>query len=246
MAESLAGVSVLYNTYWIRFGHGKQTHDLAVANTRSLIRAAQMAGVGRIVHISITNPDPASDLPYFRGKALLEEDVRTSGISYAIVRPTVIFGKEDILINNIAFLLRKAPVFLAPGDGRYRLQPVFAEDVAAIAVGAAHATGDLVMDAVGPEIFSFDELLSLIARTVGSRTIRVHAPSRIALLAARMLGTVLGDVLLTADELAGLMTNLLISNSPPTGSTLLSSWLMENAATVGTSYSSELQRHFAA
>ena len=244
MAESLAGVRVLYNTYWIRFDRGRATHERAVANTRALIRAAGIAGVRRLVHISIANPDPESPLPYFRGKALLEAEIRKSGIGHAILRPTVIFGREDILVNNIAFLLRKAPVFAIPGTGQYRLQPVFAEDVARIAVEAAHACGDMVIDAVGPEIFSFEELVRLIAKTVGSRAVLLHAPPRVALLAARILGVVLGDVVLTQDELRGLMASLLVSAAAPTGSTALSRWLAENAATLGTRYASELHRHY--
>ena len=244
MAQSLAGVRVLYNTYWIRFDRGRATHDRAVANTRALIRAAELAGVERMVHISITNPDPQSRLPYFRGKALLEEDLRRSRLSHAIIRPTVVFGREDILINNIAFLLRQAPVFLIPGSGQYRLQPVYVEDLARIAVEAGHSSGNTTIDAVGPEVFSFEELVRLIARTVGSRARVLHAPPLVALTAARFLGAIFRDVVLTGDELAGLMDNLLVSASAPTGSTCLSRWLAENAAVVGARYAHEIGRHY--
>jgi NADH dehydrogenase len=244
MAESLTGVRVLYNTYWIRFSRAETTHDQAVADTRALIRAAELAGVERVVHISITNPDVNSPLPYFRGKALLEEEIRNARVSYAIVRPTVVFGVEDILINNVAFLLRKLPLFLIPGTGQYRLQPVHAEDLAGIAVEAAHASGNMVVDAVGPEVFSFDALVHLLAQAVGSRAAILHAPPGAAIAAARMLGTVFHDVLLTADELKGLMANLLVSQSAPTGSTYLSRWLTNNAGVLGTRYASELNRHY--
>ncbi len=244
MAESIAGARVLYNTYWVRFDRGGATHERAVANTAALLRAARLAGVERIVHISITNPSPGSPLPYFRGKALLEQAVRESGISSAILRPTVIFGREDILINNVAYLLQKLPVFLIPGSGRYRLQPIYAEDLARLAVEAAEGTDDIVMDAVGPETFSFLELVQLIARVLGRRSAIVHAPPGLALLAAHAMGAVLGDVLLTRDELDGLMASLLVSAAPPTGSTRLSEWLSANAATLGQSYASELRRHY--
>jgi uncharacterized protein YbjT (DUF2867 family) len=244
MAESLSGVHVLYNTYWIRFDHGKATYDRAVANTHALIRAADIAGVERVVHISITNPDPKSPLPYFRGKALLEEEIRKARFSYAIVRPTVVFGMEDILINNIAFLLRKLPAFLIPGTGQYRLQPVYVEDLASIAVEAAHSPGNSVIDAVGPEIFSFEELVRLLARAVRSRAVILHASPRLALAATHILGAVFRDVVLTADELEGLMASLLISRDAPTGSTCLSRWLTDNAGALGTRYASELDRHY--
>jgi NADH dehydrogenase len=246
MAKSLTGVRVLYNTYWIRFDRGAATHERAIAHTRALFRAAERAGVERVVHISISNPDSRSPLPYFRGKALLEQDVRNASFSYAIVRPTVVFGAEDILINNIAYLLRHAPLFLIPGKGDYRLQPVYAGDLAQIAVDAARASGNLLIDAVGPEVFTFDELVRVVARTVGSRAALLHASSRVTLFAARILGAVLHDVLLTPDEVEGLMANLLVSGAAPTGSTRLTHWLAENAATVGVRYASELRRHFVA
>jgi uncharacterized protein YbjT (DUF2867 family) len=244
MAELLAGVHVLYNTYWIRFDRGKTTHDRAVANTRVLIRAAEIAGVERVVHISITNPGLESLLPYFRGKAVLEEEIKNARFSHAIIRPTVIFGMEDILINNLAFILRKLPIFIVPGTGQYRLQPIFVEDLARIAVDGGHAPGNMLIDAVGPEVFSFEELVRLIAQTVGARPVILHGPSNIALAAARILGAVLRDVVLTADELDGLMANLLVSASAPTGSTSLRHWLASNATAIGTAYASELYRHY--
>jgi NADH dehydrogenase len=244
MAESLAGVRVLYNTYWIRFDRGRTTYERAVDNTRALIQAAEIAGVERVVHISITNPDASSPLPYFRGKAVLEEEIRNARFSYAIVRPTVVFGAEDILINNIAFILRKLPLFIIPGTGRYRLQPIYVEDLATIAVEAAHSSGDIVIDAVGPEIFSFEELVHLLAKAVRSRAVIVHARPGLALAAARILGVAFHDVVLTRDELEGLMASVLISRSAPTGSICLSSWLTDNAGALGTRYASELNRHY--
>jgi NADH dehydrogenase len=136
LAESLRGATTLYNTYWVRFEHGDATFAKAVENTKTLIAAAGEAGVSRIVHVSITNPSPDSALPYFKGKALLEEAIIQSGLSYAIIRPTVIFGLEDILVNNIAWILRRFPVFAVPGGGGYRLQPIYVEDMADIAVSA--------------------------------------------------------------------------------------------------------------
>jgi NADH dehydrogenase len=246
MAASLAGARVLYNTYWVRFDRRDATHDRAVKNTIALIRAAEMAGVQRIVHISITNPDVNSGLPYFRGKALLEEEIQRSKISYAILRPTVIFGSEDILINNIAFLLRKLPVFVVPGNGQYRLQPVYVEDVAEIAVEAGRLSENMIVDAVGPETFRFEQLVRLIAETLGSRARLVNGPPWLALLAARVLGLALSDVMLTRDELEGLMANLLVSDHAPTGHTRFSDWISANGATLGKRYASEIRRHYAA
>lgn len=243
-AESLRGATTLYNTYWVRFDRGGRTHERAVRNTQTLIRAAEMAGIRRIVHISITNPSLDSALPYFRGKSVVEQSIRNSRLRYAILRPAVIFGQEDILINNVAFFLRKFPVFAVPGSGRYRLQPIYAGDLADLAVEAGASGKDEVVDAVGPEIFSFEELVRAIAENVKSRAKIVRVPPLLAFSILKLLGLVLGDVVLTRDELTGLMADLLVSSQPPTGQTRLSDWLRDNAATVGAHYASELKRHY--
>jgi len=117
LVESLRGASVVYNSYWVRFNHGRATFVEAVANSRVLIQAAKEAGVRRIVHLSIANPSIDSHLPYYSGKGQVEKSLIDSGLSYAILRPTVIFGAKDILINNIAWFARHFPVFAIPGSG---------------------------------------------------------------------------------------------------------------------------------
>ena len=244
LIDQLSGASTLYNTYWVRFSRGKVTFDRAVESTRTLIQAAKDAGVSRIVHVSITNPSLNSSLPYFRGKAQVEEAIIDSGISYAIIRPTVIFGIEDILINNIAWMLRRFPLFVVPGGGSYRFQPIFVEDLAGLAVDAGGQEDNLILDAAGPETYTFDEFVRLVGQTMGSRTKIVHLPSALALGISKIVGYFLGDVVLTRDEITGLMSDLLISDAPPAGNTSLKSWLTINVATLGGSYTSELDRHY--
>ena len=244
LIDQLSGASTLYNTYWVRFSRGDVTFDRAVENTRTLIQAAKDAGVGRIVHVSITNPSLNSSLPYFRGKAQVEEAIVDSGMSYAIIRPTVIFGIEDILINNIAWMLRRFPIFVVPGGGGYRFQPIFVEDLAGLAVDAGGQEDNLVLDAAGPETFTFDEFVRLVGQTMGSRSKIVHLPADLALGLSKIVGYFLGDVVLTRDEVTGLMSDLLISDAPPAGKTSLKSWLTANFATLGGSYTSELDRHY--
>ncbi|HEY3397085.1 MAG TPA: NAD-dependent epimerase/dehydratase family protein [Armatimonadota bacterium] len=129
LVESLRGVEVLYNTYWIRFPHGKLTFPQAVENSLLLWEAAREAGVRRVVHVSIANPSLDSPLPYYSGKARVEQGLIESGLEYAIVRPTVIFGDHGILLNNIAWMLRHLPLFATPGDGEYRMQPIYVGDL---------------------------------------------------------------------------------------------------------------------
>jgi NADH dehydrogenase len=243
MRAALRDVRVLYNTYWVRFDHGASTFHRAVENTRALFRAAAEAGVERIVHVSITNPSPDSLLPYFRGKAMVESALRDTGLSYAILRPAVFFGGRDVLVNNIAWLLRRLPLFgIAPG--RYGLQPIHVEDFARLAVEQGSSRVDTVLDAVGPEALGFQELVRLVRGAVGSRAALVPVPRPVLLTAARLLGRVVRDVVLTPDEIAGLTANLLVSNGPPTASTRLSEWLAGNAEQLGVEWASELHRHY--
>ncbi|MFN2151135.1 MAG: SDR family oxidoreductase [Anaerolineales bacterium] len=244
LAETLCGVDTLYNTYWVRFDHGDKSFTQAVANTKTLFQAAKTAGVRRVVHVSITNPSIDSPLPYFRGKAQLESDLTESGLSYAILRPTVIFGREDILINNIAYLLRRFPVFAVPGDGSYQLQPIYVEDMADLAVQAGKIEEDIIWDAVGPEIYRFDEMVIQIGAAVGAHTRLVRVPPQIALTLSRLVGIFVKDVVLTGHEVDGLMAGLLVSNLPPRGRESLEEWLCENKEIVGARYASELARHY--
>ncbi len=240
----LRGARTLYNTYWVRFAYGGATFEQAVENTKTLFRCAADAGVKKIVHISVTNASEASTLPYDVGKARQEEALVESGVPYAIVRPTLVFGKEDILVNNIAWLMRKFPVFPIFGTGRYRVQPVYVEDLASIAAASSHDPESRVLDAIGPETFTFEELVALIGAKMGRNVKLVHLPPGLGIFLGQIIGWFVRDVVLTMDEAKGLMDSLLCSEDAPNGKTRFSEWLDANADTLGTSYSSELERHF--
>ena len=244
LVQSLRGARTLYNTYWIRFPHGGVGFEEAVQNSRTLFRAAGRAGIRRVVHLSVTNASLGSPLPYFRGKAEVEEILAESGLPYAIVRPTLVFGPEDILVNNIAWILRRFPIFLVPGDGRYLLQPVSVEDVARIAVHAAREPGNLTVDAAGPDTLSFEALVRLVAAATGSRARLVHTPPGLALALVTLAGRLLRDVVLTREELDGLRASLLVSRHEPSGADRLGDWVAQNAGSLGTAYVSELARNW--
>src|SRR5437773_5719652 len=244
LVKSLEGATTLYNTYWIRFAHGSSTFEQAVANTKILFDAAKDAGIQHVVHISITNPAETSRLPYFKGKAVLEQALINSGLSYSIIRPTVTFGTEDILINNIAWLLRRFPVFPIFGSGKYELQPIYVEDMADLVVQMGQRSDDLIMDAVGPDIFSFKELLQLVASKLQRKVLILPVNPPLGFYLAKLVEPLVGDVLITRQEVDGLMASLLISQQPPTGHTRLATWLEEHADQVGKHYSSELHRHY--
>jgi uncharacterized protein YbjT (DUF2867 family) len=242
LVNSLRGASVLYNTYWVRFNTRDFQHSLAVENTLTLFRAAKDAGVTRVVHVSITNPSEDSPLEYFHSKAVLERALKESGLSYAILRPTVLFGEEDILINNIAWLLRHVPVFGVFGSGDYRLRPIYVDDLAALAVAQGRERTDDVIDAVGPETFTYRDLVRAIGTAIGKPRPIVSVPPAVGFGVGWFLGKLLGDVVITKPEIEGLMANLLYVSSPPAGSTKLSDWARINAASLGLRYHSELAR----
>lgn len=244
LERAMRGASVFVNTYWVRFPFRGKTHPQAVANSRLLFEAARRAGVARIVHTSIAHPSADSPLSYYRGKAEVERALAESGVGHAILRPTVFFGEQDVLVNNIAWFVRRFPAFLIPGDGRYRLQPMHVEDFAALVERAAESRERLVLDAVGPEVFTFEELVQRTARALGKRVRLVHAPVFAVHAATAVFSLALRDVLLTRQEIDGLMADLLVSKDPPTGERRLSEWLDANARDVGRVYSSEVARHY--
>ena len=244
LTDSMIGASVFYNTYWIRFERGQTTFDGAVENSKTLFNAAKNAGIKRIVHISVSNPSPTSNLPYFKGKWQVEEELKKTGVSYAIIRPTLIYGANDLLLNNIAWAIRRFPVFPMYGNGDYPVQPVFAEDVAKQAVSAAGASENSVTDAAGPDTFSFEELIELLASAMGIRARFIHMPPSVSLALTSIVGLLVRDVVLTRDEVDGLMDGLLTSDTPPTGTTRFAEWLDKNAHCMGRIYQSELGRNF--
>jgi uncharacterized protein YbjT (DUF2867 family) len=244
LVDSLRGASTLYNTYWIRFEYQGVTFKQAVCNTATLFECARRAGVEKIVHISVTNASTQSGLAYYHGKALQEQALIDSGLSYAIVRPTLVFGKEDILVNNIAWLLRKFPVFPIFGSGMYSLQPVYVEDLAAIAVASAQKAELIVIDAVGPEAYTFRQFVSLIAAQIKPSVKFIRMPATLGIALGHVIGAAVRDVILTRAELQGLMDGMLTSRQPANGPTPFSTWLKAHKDEIGSSYSSELGRHF--
>jgi uncharacterized protein YbjT (DUF2867 family) len=243
LEKSLRGVEALINTYWVRFDNPPHfTFGQARSNTKILFDAAKRAGVSRVVHISITNPDRKSDLPYFSGKAEMEDHLKQIGMSYSILRPAVLFGKEDILINNIAWGLRRLPLFGIYGDGRYRLQPIHVDDLAAAAVDRIAGEANETIDAIGPETFYYRDMVEMIAREIGSRALIVAMPAMFAYQGVRVLGWMVGDVINTRDEVRGLMQGRLYVDSPPLGTTKLTDWVRANRPDIGRRYASELQR----
>jgi NADH dehydrogenase len=244
LTASMRGAGTLYNTYWVRFPKGPVDHQMAVANSRTLFRAARDAGVRRIVHVSITHPDAASRYSYFRGKAEVERILAEAGVSYAILRPAILFGGDGVLINNIAWLLRRLPVFAVGGTGGYRIRPVHIDDLARLCLAAGSTAETDTLDAVGPERPAFYELVCFIKDAIGSRSRVVGVPGALIPAAAEVLGWALRDTLLTGDEYGAMADGLADTDGPPTGQVTLTQWIAENKDSLGRRYANEIDRHF--
>jgi NADH dehydrogenase len=248
MADAFRGVDVFVNSYYIRFNYGGLSFDDAVQRSRTLIAHAQKAGVRRIVHVSVSNASESSELPYYRNKARIELLVRACGIEYAILRPALVVGDGDILVNNIAYFLRRLPVFTLFGDGAYRVQPMTVDafaDVAVEAIDGGHQ--DAIVPVAGPKDWRFVDMVRAIRQTVRSRALIVRAPAWTALAGLKVAGAILGDVVLTSDEIEGLTSGYLCANEPLRRGPDFAEWLADPAvgSSLGRRYESELRRHFA-
>jgi len=244
LTESLRGANTLYNTYWVRFARGRVDHEAAVANSRVLFEAAARAGIQRVVHISITNPSLDSPYPYFRGKAQVEQSLADTGVPCAIARPAILFGGDGVLINNIAWLLRRVPVFAVGGRGDYRVRGIHIDDLARLCVKLGAGRETVTVDAVGPQSLTFRELVDAVRAAVGSRALVVNVPGPVVLALSRALGTALRDTLLTADEYQAMADGLADSAAPATGDTVFTEWVAKHGAELGRNYANELDRHF--
>jgi NADH dehydrogenase len=245
LARSLDGFDVLINTYWVRFDHRLFTFEQAVHNTQALFTAAKNAGVGRIVHTSILKPEQGEGLGYYEGKLRLEHDLAATGLPYTILRPGVLFGRGDILVNNIAWVLRHLPVFGVFGDGRYALAPLHVDDFARIAVRAAGG-GDpalpTIVDCHGPETFEYRQLVQRISAIIGIHRPIVRVWPWLGLLISKTLNPFVHDVIITREEIEGLMRGLLWSSAPSLGTTKLTQWMAEHRDSLGHRYASEVGR----
>jgi uncharacterized protein YbjT (DUF2867 family) len=244
LADSLRGCRTLYNTYWVRFARGRVDHATAVANSRALIAAAADAGVQRVVHVSITNPSLNSPYPYFRGKAEVEQNLTASGLSHAIVRPAVLFGGSGVLVNNIAWLLRRVPVFAIGDRGDYPVRAIHVDDLAGLCVELGAGSAPVTVDAVGPQRLTFREMVGSVAAAVGSRAIVINVPGSVVLALSRVLGVALHDTLLTSDEYRAMADGLADSSAPATGRIVFTDWVAEHGTELGRRYANEIDRHF--
>jgi NADH dehydrogenase len=251
LVKNLAGAHTLYCTYWVRFPHGSSTRESAVANSKLLFDAAARAGIARIVYVSILHADTGSRYPYFSGKGEVEAHLAATGVPYAIARPSILFGASaghgiaaSVLVNNIAWLLRRLPAFGIGDGGGYRVRPIHVDDLARLCVELSGRDGNVTVDAVGPDAPTFREMVGAIRAATGSRSLLVPVPGWLIPPAAAVLGAALRDVLLTAEEYQAMADGLATSDAAASGTASLMDWIAGHGDELGRVYANELDRHY--
>lgn len=244
LLKTLEGTTCVFNTYWVRFNYKNVSFKDATKNSKLLVDASIEAGVERFIHISVINPSQNYHYEYFRGKREVEKYIKKSGLSYAILRPALLFGNEEILLNNITWLIRKYGIFFIFGSGKYKVTPVYVDDVANEAVKQAKLKKNIVEDAIGPETYEFEELVRSIAKTINKPLNVYHLNNVLITLVSKFLSFTVNDPIVTADEMKVVLDNTLYSNAKPIGTTKFSKWLEQHKTTFGTEYHSEVERHF--
>lgn len=244
MVKNFRDADCFINTYWVRLNFRNSSFREAVRNSQKLVDACKESGVKRIVHISVANPSHDYAYEYYRGKMEVEDYIRKSGISYAILRPTLLFGDEEILVNNITWLIRKYGFFFIFGDGKYKVTPVFVNDVAREVVRQSQLEENVTEDVVGPESYAFEEIVKLIARETGNKLRIYHLSTFFMSPVCGLLSLLRHDTVVTPEELRVVIDNKLYSGSEPLGMTKFSTWVKENSEKFGKEYHSEVERHF--
>jgi uncharacterized protein YbjT (DUF2867 family) len=176
---AIVGADGVVNAISLYTEHGSDTfHSVHVEAATRIARVARRAGVKRLVHLSGIGADPASRSPYIRSRGEGEAAVQAAFPGAAVVRPAVMFAPDDAFLTTIVRLLRSSPAYPLFGDGRTRLQPVYADDVAAAIAQILRQTPRPypIYELAGPRIYSYEELLRTVARTAGLRPALLRIP----------------------------------------------------------------------
>lgn len=166
----LVGVDVVVNMVGILFEKGNRQRFAAIhaQGAENLAKAAAEAGVKRFIHLSALGVDQAGSAKYARTKMTGEKAVRAIMPNATILRPSVVFGAEDNFFNQFAALATFLPFLPLIGGGRTKFQPVYVEDVAEAALRAVHdkQTEGKTYSLGGPEVVSFEQILTFITHTI--------------------------------------------------------------------------------
>jgi uncharacterized protein YbjT (DUF2867 family) len=200
-----ASCDTLVHLVAIRQGRPEQFQRIMIEGTRNLLAAAREAGVERFLHMSAlgTTAETKDLVPYYNAKWEMEQDVKSAGIPYVVFRPSFVFGKDGGILPTFARLARLAPVTPIVGRGTQRIQPIWADDVAAYFAKAVdlQAAKDRTFELGGPEAVTWNEFWERLKRTRGIRRPSVHVPIGLMKLNALVTERLPGDIPLTRDLL---------------------------------------------
>jgi uncharacterized protein YbjT (DUF2867 family) len=205
LRRAVEGAEAVVHLVAIRQGREQEFQRIMVQGTRDLLAAAREAGVGRFVHMSAlgTSEETKSLVPYYGAKWETEELVRGAGIPYVIFRPSFVFGRDGGILPTFVKLARLSPVTPITGNGRQRIQPIWADDLAAY-FGDAVRRDDVagkVYELGGPDAVTWNEFWSQLKRTLGQRRPSVHVPLAFMRINALVTERLPGNLPLTRDLL---------------------------------------------
>lgn len=183
LAPAMAGADAVIHLVGIISEIGSNTfHNAHVVATQNILAAAKAAGICRYVHMSALGARPDAVSRYHQTKRQAEEAVRNSGLDWTIFRPSLVFGATDHFVNTFARLARFSPIIPVMGSGRGRMQPVAVGDVAHCFVAALETPDSIgrTFDLCGPDVHTFQEVLTEILRVAGRRRLLLRVPLALA------------------------------------------------------------------
>lgn len=186
-----------------------KTFQKTVADgTAKVVSAAKKTGVNKLFYLSALGAAENAETRYHQSKWQAEQHVTNSGLDYVIFRPSIVYGVEDKFINMIARMIRRSPLVPIIGDGKYKLQPVYVEELCAVMAMASkkESACGRIFDIGGPEQLTYLEIVDIIKRTLNLKRGTVHIPLALARMAAYILERILKPAPLTRDQLNMMQT----------------------------------------
>ena len=204
LKDAMRGVDAVVHLVAIIRERGRNTFDrVNRQGTETVVQVARDEGVRHLVHVSAIGVQENQAYPYLYSKWLGEQEVIRGGVAYTIIRPSILFGPGDEFINTLAGVVKSFPVAPVAGDGRVRFQPISVEEVGGIVslVAGNHRFGGRIIEVGGPDHLTYNEILDIIARTLGVRRIKVHLPVPLMKTMTRVMEAVLPNPPATTSQL---------------------------------------------
>lgn len=204
LSSAFAGSEVVYHLVGIIAETRQNTFSRTVAEgTKNVVAACRKAGVAKLIYLSAMGTSAEAPAKYHQTKLVAEEAVIASGLDYVILRPSVIYGPGDGFVSLLSRMIRLTPVLPVIGSGRYRLQPVFVDDLMTVMTGCLRIEGAWgeIIDVGGPQKLEYLEILSIISSALHRKRMNFFVPTVVAKAAATVLEQIMKPAPLTVDQL---------------------------------------------